>query len=209
MADRIVVMKDGVVQQIGAPRDIYNSPKNLFVATFIGAPAMNILKVTYDNGSAIVGKTNINLAKDSDKKVKDYLQSEEKRLSEINEKITDNLRDKSNKRYNIYEMAQKECVELLAKHKKELETLKFDTLLGIRPEDVLLSLKEQQNYIPCNVKLVELLGSEYYIHVLFEGQKFVLKSPANEDIKMGDNIYIKFNLDKVHLFDEKTTKAIY
>jgi multiple sugar transport system ATP-binding protein len=44
MADRIVVMHDGLVEQIGAPLDLYDRPKNLFVAGFIGSPAMNFLK---------------------------------------------------------------------------------------------------------------------------------------------------------------------
>jgi multiple sugar transport system ATP-binding protein len=44
MADRIVVLHDGVVEQIGAPLDLYDRPANLFVAGFIGSPAMNILK---------------------------------------------------------------------------------------------------------------------------------------------------------------------
>jgi ABC-type sugar transport system ATPase subunit len=43
MADRIVVMKDGRVQQIGAPLDVYERPANTFVAGFIGSPAMNLL----------------------------------------------------------------------------------------------------------------------------------------------------------------------
>ncbi len=43
MADKIVVMRDGVVEQIGAPMDLYDRPANLFVAGFIGSPAMNVL----------------------------------------------------------------------------------------------------------------------------------------------------------------------
>lgn len=45
MGDRIVVMKDGVIQQVGAPLEIYNHPNNIFVAGFIGSPAMNFLDV--------------------------------------------------------------------------------------------------------------------------------------------------------------------
>jgi len=48
MASRIVVMKLGKVQQIGSPIEIYNHPANLFVAGFIGSPAMNFLKVKWD-----------------------------------------------------------------------------------------------------------------------------------------------------------------
>jgi ABC-type sugar transport system ATPase subunit len=44
MADRIVVMKNGRVQQVGTPNELYESPVNLFVADFIGSPAMNFLK---------------------------------------------------------------------------------------------------------------------------------------------------------------------
>lgn len=44
MATRIVVMKDGRIQQIGAPKDIYDNPNNMFVAGFIGTPAMNFLE---------------------------------------------------------------------------------------------------------------------------------------------------------------------
>jgi multiple sugar transport system ATP-binding protein len=52
MADKIVVMHDGIVEQIGAPLDLYDKPANLFVAGFIGSPAMNTLKGTVKaNGS--------------------------------------------------------------------------------------------------------------------------------------------------------------
>lgn len=43
MGDRIVVMKDGIIQQVGAPLEIYNHPNNVFVAGFIGSPAMNFI----------------------------------------------------------------------------------------------------------------------------------------------------------------------
>ncbi|TIV27403.1 MAG: sn-glycerol-3-phosphate ABC transporter ATP-binding protein UgpC [Mesorhizobium sp.] len=46
MADKIVVMHDGMVEQIGPPLDLYDRPNNLFVASFIGSPAMNMLKGT-------------------------------------------------------------------------------------------------------------------------------------------------------------------
>lgn len=51
MADRIVIMKDGFIQQIGSPIDVYNAPRNVFVAGFIGSPAMNFFNVTLTNGT--------------------------------------------------------------------------------------------------------------------------------------------------------------
>jgi multiple sugar transport system ATP-binding protein len=51
LGDRVVVMKDGVVQQVGEPLELYNSPANRFVAGFIGSPAMNFADVTIsENG---------------------------------------------------------------------------------------------------------------------------------------------------------------
>jgi multiple sugar transport system ATP-binding protein len=43
LADRIAVMKDGVIQQLGTPYEIYDSPANVFVADFVGEPAINLL----------------------------------------------------------------------------------------------------------------------------------------------------------------------
>lgn len=60
MADRIVVMREGIVEQVGTPLDLYDFPANLFVAGFIGSPAMNVLsgkaankKFVTDEGTAI------------------------------------------------------------------------------------------------------------------------------------------------------------
>ena len=53
MADKIVVMHDGLVEQIGAPLELYDRPSNVFVAGFIGSPAMNFLRGTIRvNGAA-------------------------------------------------------------------------------------------------------------------------------------------------------------
>ncbi len=60
MADRIVIMKNGIVQQVGKPMELYNHPKNKFVAGFIGSPQMNFYNVrvhgdtvTFENGNNI------------------------------------------------------------------------------------------------------------------------------------------------------------
>ena len=51
MATKIVVMSKGWVQQVGTPKEVYSKPNNLFVAKFIGSPAMNIFDGTYENGT--------------------------------------------------------------------------------------------------------------------------------------------------------------
>ena len=51
MADRIVVMKDGYIQQIGTPHEVFNNPANKFVGSFIGSSPMNFINATYENGA--------------------------------------------------------------------------------------------------------------------------------------------------------------
>ena len=53
MADKIVVMHDGIVEQVGAPLDLYDRPANLFVAQFIGSPAMNVLSGKIEGGGFV------------------------------------------------------------------------------------------------------------------------------------------------------------
>lgn len=57
LGDRIAVMKDGLIQQFGAPQDVYDSPANMYVASFIGAPPMNFIAATLENIGSGVGIT--------------------------------------------------------------------------------------------------------------------------------------------------------
>src|SRR6202162_2666930 len=63
MADKIVVMHDGIVEQIGTPLELYDHPDNLFVAGFIGSPAMNFIagSLRRENGAAFEGPNGVRL----------------------------------------------------------------------------------------------------------------------------------------------------
>ena len=69
MADRIVVMKDGYVQQVGTPKDLYFEPVNMFVAGFIGEPPMNFIVGEVKDGKIKVGDNVIDLTAIADKEV--------------------------------------------------------------------------------------------------------------------------------------------
>jgi multiple sugar transport system ATP-binding protein len=56
MGDRVAVLKDGVLQQVATPRELYETPKNVFVAGFIGSPAMNLLQLPIVDGGVSVRK---------------------------------------------------------------------------------------------------------------------------------------------------------
>jgi multiple sugar transport system ATP-binding protein len=69
MGDRIAVLKDGLLQQVGTPRDMYDTPQNVFVAGFIGSPAMNIGTFAVKNGVAEVGPARITLERETAAKI--------------------------------------------------------------------------------------------------------------------------------------------
>src|SRR6059058_39492 len=63
MGDRIALMYDGILQQVGTPGDIYDHPANLFVAGFIGSPTMNFVPVITSDGTARAGSFEVRLPK--------------------------------------------------------------------------------------------------------------------------------------------------
>lgn len=62
LADRIVIMKEGYIQQVGTPYELYYKPENLFVAGFIGEPPMNFIRSTVKGGSITVGSARLDIS---------------------------------------------------------------------------------------------------------------------------------------------------
>jgi sn-glycerol 3-phosphate transport system ATP-binding protein len=62
LADRLVVLNGGEIEQIGAPLDVYHTPASTFVASFIGSPAMNLLKAELHGDKLAIGPSLIDLA---------------------------------------------------------------------------------------------------------------------------------------------------
>ncbi len=90
MATRIVVMNKGFIQQIGTPIEIYHQPKNLFVATFIGTPMMNILDVEYNDGILFFKDgSKLKLKEDEVRRYQIYLTRKIQRLRELRDKASD------------------------------------------------------------------------------------------------------------------------
>jgi multiple sugar transport system ATP-binding protein len=65
MGDRVAVLKDGLLQQIDTPRSMYDKPANLFVAGFIGSPAMNLVEVPVTDGGVKFGKSVVPVQRDA------------------------------------------------------------------------------------------------------------------------------------------------
>ncbi len=150
MADRIVVMKDGWVQQIGTPREIYEKPANLFTATFIGAPAMNVLDVTYNQKSiTLPNGFVINLTKEQQKTISDFIDSQIKHYEQEKKTFEDKLEKK------IYELSHveykkdmdnysKKCLKLknkIIEYQNDLEEVKDEVV----EKELRALLKEKQD----------------------------------------------------------------
>ncbi len=64
MGDRVAVLKDGILQQVDRPRTLYTRPANLFVASFIGSPAMNLVPSVLNDGKLSIGTLEVPLSDD-------------------------------------------------------------------------------------------------------------------------------------------------
>ena len=157
MASRIVVMNKGYIQQIGTPIEVYNKPANTFVASFIGAPAMNLLNVTYKDGVITFSDGNT---------------------------LT------------------------LPKHYLKEKELPEEFILGIRPENIKTTFKEDKDSYPVEIQVAELLGREYYVHTLFGGIDLVSNTEVNEKLSMHDKCFIKIDKEKLHFFNKDTQMRI-
>ena len=235
MASRIVVMKDGYIQQIGTPREIYNKPANIFVATFIGSPAMNIFEADYDNGTLSIGDAySLKLKEEQIKQHDQYYESEIVRLKEEISHLESEIKNceeylekKNNKEKvdknslyadaNYMEFAKMELEKikpLLPKYEEVLKTKKHTIKIGIRPEDVIRSEDatkkvEMSKQFKTKVELPELLGKEYYVHFLLDNRRLISKVSDNDLISIGDEIELGFNMANLHLFDIDTTNLVF
>ena len=169
MGTKIVVMKQGVVQQVDSPMNLYDYPANEVVAGFIGTPQMNFIP-----GTIIYNKkdNSIKLSLDNGDIIVDY----------------DDLR-KINKRDILKE--------------KEI-------ILGIRPEHINLCKKNDKNACAYVINSIELLGNECNIFVdSVEGHlSLVVKTLRNDELKVGDTIYLSFNISKFHIFDKESEHSL-
>ena len=220
MADRIVVMSKGYVQQIGTPKEIYDQPVNKFVATFIGSPAMNIYEATYDNGVIRFEKENyeISLEKEFVDKHDSFYKNELSSLKRQIKDLEDITYEGKEKDVIPLEKVKQTRIQELKTKVKEVEDIlsskKHTVDFGVRPEDVLTEetsklVDKKTDVFAKDIDLSELLGNEYFIYVTFAENKMVAKAMANKEIDESQKINLSFNLNKIHIFDKTSTKRIF
>ena len=220
MADRIVVMKDGFIQQIGTPMEIYQHPRNLFVASFIGSPAMNLLKGTYNNGIiTFINNQGVRLNKDIIKKHDDFYMKQYVEETRYYPEFIDRLNEEKNL-FDANKHSNKEIEEFNSKYNKLIEDKdmlieKLDKIVhgephniifGIRPESIIES--NDKNALKVTVRLSELLGDQYFVHFDFGGKDMLSKVSAEKLIESGTEMKLKMIEEKIHIFDEESGLAI-
>ena len=222
MADRIVIMKDGYIQQIGTPEEVYKHPLNMFVAGFIGSPSMNFIKVTYESGTIkVCDELSIKLDKDQVAKHDRYYanlleisyKKREKREAEIDEYNAKQENVKKPKLINKEEDSELVKIsERIVWLEKVKEGNTHELVLGIRPEDIYIdgdtSDTRISDFTNLTCDISELLGHERIIYTYMGEDRLVIKINAKRDIKQGDVAKYCFDLDAIHLFDEETTENI-
>ncbi len=324
MADRIVIMNKGVVQQIGSPMEVYNNPANVFVATFIGNPPMNIFTADITGDKLSSGDQHIDLPKGLHEKYKRYMldrreyftslqekaqlvgeklllakiaelakrikseQSETARVDYleivkdfetlVNEKhfinidvemlgafktdadtdnrslLDDNLRTmeklinnsdltisgilndfgSSNLRENKTEkkvekkqpfykrwFGKKEAKESL--HDENMrriaeylaaysdDSVLDNALVGIRPEDIYFAGKsggKASKAIKTEANIVELMGSDFCMHISMFGANVIVKRGAGEVVQVGDEVSLTLDMTKLKIFDPISGKTV-
>lgn len=216
MADRIVVMKDGYVQQIGTPMTIYRHPANYFVASFIGSPAMNFITATYDKGNLIFpqGPTwQISPAKQA--QIHQFYQNESEREDQLLHNLVDFIESENKEKMGSKhaKITNPETDPDVLKIKEHLSLLKkilagepTETVVGVRPEDIVES-QEPGSFVS-EVFHNELLGDECYVHLHFGEKEVISKLICDTPIEIGKKIPFEIREEKAHLFDYLTGKTI-
>ncbi|MBE9011220.1 ABC transporter ATP-binding protein [Pseudanabaenaceae cyanobacterium LEGE 13415] len=150
LADRIVVLDRGKIQQIGTPQQIYDRPINRMVATFLGSPPMNLMPATFTGSSVQIGNQSFPVSLD-------------------------------------------------------LSVGQFD--LGIRPEHI--SVDAQEPHCLAEVSVIEPLGREVLVRVVLEGRSMNLQTDPALNLRLGDRLPLRFDLDRLFLFDSINGDRVY
>lgn len=161
MADTIAVMYQGKIRQMGTSSELYDHPADLFVAGFIGSPAMNFMDCSFEEA-------------------KGFLVSDTFAL---------------------------EIPKQLIKEVKKNAT-GSELILGVRPQDITVNEEEVPNSIASEVYAIEPLGHETIFDLKLGDKVVKACTHPTYTINLGQKVWMKFDMDRMHLIDKKTEKAI-
>jgi multiple sugar transport system ATP-binding protein len=190
MGDRIAVMNQGVLQQMGTPGEVYDHPRNLFVAGFIGSPAMNFLPCRLSTDQSV-----LELLDSSTR-----LTASSATQSGAPQPAADDRRPEAAVALPLTPATR----QRLAAHR-----VTGDLVLGVRAEDVALSREEKPEFLAAEVYVVEPLGSENIIDLRLAGHVFKARTAPTFTARIGEPMWARIDQDRMHLFDSATSEALF
>lgn len=166
LADRIIIMREGFIEQIGSPIEVFNNPVNVFVATFIGSPPMNVIECE------VVNQNN-----------------------------------------NLFIKIDEDILMPCPPSKKDKLEKSSKVFVGIRAEDIVPSenstdLEKKGWNFEKLIELAEPLGTETQLFFKLNNKEVISRMYNPRVIQVGEKIKFEVDLEKIHLFDHETEKAI-
>ncbi|ELZ06293.1 ABC transporter [Natrialba chahannaoensis JCM 10990] len=173
MADRVVVMNQGTIQQVAPPQELYERPRTAWVARFIGSPPMNLFEGTRQNGSIDFGEAG---AVELDSVV---------RAGETDDPVDTTPPEDGTTASVVTSDVQGEVA------------------LGVRPEDLTITTSRPTtgNVIEGRVDTVEPLGEYVLVNVTVNDQ-LVNAKLADGTVSRDERVYLTFDNDDAYLYDE-------
>ena len=185
ISDTIVVMKDGVVQQIGRPQDVYDDPHNLFVAKFLGTPPINVFKGNLRGGRIFIGEDAVFDISQLDPDPAEVRGQEEE---------TGALRGGVK----------------TGPGRKAKDAGDTDVWIGIRPEGFFL---DEEGPLTCSLKGIEVMGRDMTVistHPDFQGEtiRTIVDSENRPDTGKAE-VRFRIRPGKIFVFAADTEERLY
>lgn len=149
MGSKVAVMNGGLLEQYGTPMEIYDQPQSIFVAKFVGTPAMNMISAAADGGVATAGDMRVPVPVNTPARA----------------------------------------------------------VVGIRPEDIII---DPAGSMQATVERFEVPGAETYVFCRIAGwpEPVVLRTTARNQFAVGDELGIRFEQQRLHIFDADTGRRV-
>ncbi|MDD9949893.1 MAG: ABC transporter ATP-binding protein [candidate division Zixibacteria bacterium] len=179
LSDRIVVMKDGQIQQIGTPESIYDSPANTFVAGFVGSPPINLLKGTLEQAAGgawrVVG---------------------EGYACGVAQSMVERMKPMEGR--EVYLGVRAEDIGVGAGPSSERSTSEA-------PDS---ESDHSRNAVRASVVVREPMGSDLYLTVDVGGNNVKVRTRPDVRFDRGDDVDLSFDPEKIHLFDGESGTSL-
>ena len=178
LGTRIVVMKDGVMQQVATPIDLYTKPCNLFVAGFIGSPQMNFIDAKL---LKVDGKYVVEFGSEDTKTTRGVKYQVAVPESKVDPEVLEPLVDQE-----VVLGVRPEC---------------------IHDEPAFLA-QATTGVINTTVEVTEMMGAETYLYLNCEGIQLTARVSPRSDVRPQDELKVAIDPNRIHIFDKETEKAV-